>query len=492
MKKILIITSLLLLGFVYSCDKKNSPIEPNTTVELRASVEPSISDTKTSLGSGNVVLWSTDDKIALFFGSSEEKKEFKLTSGAGTTAGVFKGDATLDNTRYAFYPFDKCSGKASDGKIEFKLPSIQSYVEGGIASGANPAVAFTNVGGDLVFKNLCGILKLQLTGTETIKRIVVISETTPLSGSSYVYPSSTPPDIRFNASAEPFVTLDLGDGVTLNTSPKTFYIVVPPVTVLESNPLTIKVEAAGGKMQKFVLKNSANSIARSKILGMPSNGITLASISVGTYNEGTGLYSGAGILMDLPIGYTVYAPVNCGYDATNFKFGKLYQWSRNEGCDYKETSYSYSDAGTGAEYDSSWNPTTNLWSSPATSQGPCPTGWRVPTSYELSVFNNSAALVTQGFLNTSQTTYSHGSTGNLAGRYYTRDSKTLFLPAGGHRYGDLNNCAQRNSYCFYWTSRRDIGTGYAAWLCAGSTEATSVYSTGSISKTYSVRCVQNL
>lgn len=190
--------------------------------------------------------------------------------------------------------------------------------------------------------------------------------------------------------------------------------------------------------------------------------------------------------MDLPMGYTVFAPVNCGYDATDFKFGKLYQWSRNEGCDYKQT-YD-SDAGTGAIYTSPWNPTTDLWSSPATSQGPCPTGWRVSNNDELNSLriSDGAIIETQGWVASYQTTYFHGSTTNIAGRYYTYKEKTIFLPAAGYRESS-SVCYDRNSNGYYWTTRK-VTDPYSLFI---SSSNSSIYSQAN-PRAYSVRCVQNL
>ena len=47
----------------------------------------------------------------------------------------------------------------------------------------------------------------------------------------------------------------------------------------------------------------------------------------GDYVDEYGINHGQGIR----IGTTVWAPVNCGYHATDYKYGKLYQWGRKYG-----------------------------------------------------------------------------------------------------------------------------------------------------------------
>ena len=53
------------------------------------------------------------------------------------------------------------------------LPEVQKYAHDSFAEGAFPMIAVTEDTGDydFCFKNLCGALKLQLTGTATVKEL---------------------------------------------------------------------------------------------------------------------------------------------------------------------------------------------------------------------------------------------------------------------------------------------------------------------------------
>ena len=116
------------------------------------------------------------------------------------------------------------------------------------------------------------------------------------------------------------------------------------------------------------------------------------------------------------IGMAIWAPVNCGYQKDDYKYGKLYQWGRKYGQGYSgydyNTSEDVSDATvptfaeggvseiggnhksnanvfyTGSDWvdprnDELWNSGTE--SNPVkTEYDPCPDGWRVPTYAELS------------------------------------------------------------------------------------------------------------
>ena len=107
----------------------------------------------------------------------------------------------------------------------------------------------------------------------------------------------------------------------------------------------------------------------------------------------------------------VWAPVNSGYHATDFKYGKLYQWGRKYGQGhstsydasapeivegpisavngqkdkYSNTFFTSSESlydWTSPQDDTLWNSGTE--ENPIkTEYDPCPEGWRVPTYAEL-------------------------------------------------------------------------------------------------------------
>ena len=148
------------------------------------------------------------------------------------------------------------------------------------------------------------------------------------------------------------------------------------------------------------------------------------------YIDEYGVNHGQGV----KIGETVWAPVNCGYHATDFKYGKLYQWGRKYGQGYSGTLYdangskvgTYSDAvvptivsgpvdlATGQSkdnenifYNNSSDPwdwlspqDDELWNSGTeenpvkTEYDPCPEGWRVPTLAEVEILVQNKSSMT--------------------------------------------------------------------------------------------------
>ena len=215
---------------------------------------------------------------------------------------------------------------------------------------------------------------------------------------------------------------------------------------------------------------------------------------------------------------TVWAPVNCGYDATNFKYGKYYQFGRyvGGGYYYKSDTEEIKDAG-GSQYtkkvaaSTKWDETTKVFKSPAndtfyydkvgedkkpitghlgdwytnveakqltkwphssTDEGyvadkigdPCPEGWRLPTVNEMKDliggFTSGEVIKNDG---------THGTTTKVYGCFYDgtptpvrKDARCLFLPASAYlsATGGDDKYKRGEELC-YWTS--EVGTGSSAY-----------------------------
>jgi uncharacterized protein (TIGR02145 family) len=235
------------------------------------------------------------------------------------------------------------------------------------------------------------------------------------------------------------------------------------------------------------------------------------------YIDEYGINHGQGV----KIGETVWAPVNCGYHATDFKYGKLYQWGRKYGQGYSGGLYDvngnnigeYSDATTPTieeggvsatigqdksmsnvfftstyEFNNDWlyPQDRNLWNSGSesnpkkTEYDPCPEGWRVPTYAELDELNNNYS---------SLTTADNGQIGRwFSGpNSYTATVPQVFFPAAGYRGYDGGGYAYgRGNDGRYWSSSH-YGT-YARYLYFSSSYVDMLYDYRADG--YSVRCVQ--
>ena len=458
--------------------------------EIYASME-AIDATKTSMDQNKDVLWSEGDQIMAFLKTTLGAKYQIKEQYIGTSMGGFsKVDATgsgddLDpgqdiGHNVAVYPYsDALWCMANDGdspaksyKMNVVLPQTQSYAENSFADDAFPMVAVSS-SNRFTFKNICGGIKLQLKGDGEIKSIKLEGlENERISGKASVigYVDGMSPSITMDPEASSYVILDCGDGVKINpNSSVTFVIVVPPVEFRSGLKLTV-TDTAGNT--KTLTNVSANTVRRSSLLTFPV--ITLMEED---YVDEYGVNNGPGI----KIGQTVWAPVNCGYHASDFKYGKLYQWGRKYGQGYDgtyEKQYDDSerpwlkegpvDLETGQSKSNEryfyWHYLSSgsgNWLSPArndlwnagtetapikTEYDPCPPGWRVPTYAELKELMKNHSSETKNEAGLKGFWFS----GEEA---YTAAAPQIFLCKSGYRRNRDGDAYSRESYGYYWSSK---------------------------------------
>lgn len=179
MKRIYTVVSILACLAFYGCDKSEENIEANVINDVLPEFTASTGegDTKTSL-KGLDVIWSSDDRVAIFNGTTVDK-EYKVKDGCSgsttTTLTPVNQDFTAGTEgsemdgNVAVYPYSAVNScrKTDDGyKLSVNFPSVIRYSPYSFGEGAMPMVAVTDSKDDynLSFKNLCGLLKLQLKG----------------------------------------------------------------------------------------------------------------------------------------------------------------------------------------------------------------------------------------------------------------------------------------------------------------------------------------
>ena len=209
----------------------------------------------------------------------------------------------------------------------------------------------------------------------------------------------------------------------------------------------------------------------------------------GAYVDEYGINHGQGVEID----GVVWAPVNCGYHATDYQWGKLYQWGRVYGQGYSgeiyiDGSYSgeYSDVEipeivrsrvsleegqsvnnknvfyTGVFFPYNWLSTGDdtLWNSGTekspvkTENDPCPSGWRVPTYAELDGLHQNRSSWTTNDAGQSGYWFSGSSS-------YEGNAHSVFFPAAGHRLCINGTAYDRGFSGNYWTSRSYDDYAYA-------------------------------
>lgn len=262
--------------------------------------------TKTGLSYENNVYkayWSEGDQLNVWFcGGVHDGSEFcktgcvyKVDEGsegkASTTMSQVSADPNGDGDNagskvVSVYPFSEdneyyyiSENKGTDYPeycVVINLSPTQKYSENTFANGAQPMIAVAEgINETLHFKNVCGVLKLRLTGDATVRYIRV-------TGNADEYLCG-PMDVLYDEGEEfavsemeggedeyKTVTLDCGeDGVKLKGDEETpFYIVIPPTEFAEG--FTVEVETTEGitVTKKSSLK-STHSTSGSVVLKMP-------------------------------------------------------------------------------------------------------------------------------------------------------------------------------------------------------------------------------
>ena len=245
-----------------------------------------VADTKTYIDASNNVLWSKDDRIALFEQSTlaDIYKVTDQTAGTGkavfafveSSAGGFVSGMDLQHT-LAYYPYSESlecvnAEEAGSYRITTQLPAAQDYSAGSVGLSALPMVAVKSgdESRDLMFYNVCGVVRIQLKGTAKVTSLVLNGhDNERLSGSAevYAFADGSKPEIKMADDASKSVTLECQTPVQLSASQATdFYIVVPPVKF--KSGFTVTVYSEGGDAYEFNTYEK-NPVGRAEVLKMP-------------------------------------------------------------------------------------------------------------------------------------------------------------------------------------------------------------------------------
>lgn len=272
----------LLLAAAVSCTKEASytggmPSDGQTSII--AKVEEA--SAKTTL-SGYQVLWSASDAVKVFNSSMPDGSAFILeASSAGKAYGTFRGVMKGEAPYYAVYP--SSDGVSLSGStLSVSLPSVQTYCESSFGIGANPCVAVSDENGVLQFKNLCGLLKLQLKGSIKISSLAITTGREEALWGDGTVDMSLPGDpvLKFTSSADEAhrtLTLRCSSPVQLSTSVPTSFYIVLPAGVLSGGFTVSAYDASSGGTTIEAAAVTGNTIVRSAVKSMPA--VNVASVT---------------------------------------------------------------------------------------------------------------------------------------------------------------------------------------------------------------------
>lgn len=278
MKRI-ILSVLTMSALLCGCQKDHVSELAQERGTIHATIED-ISATRTVMDENNNIRWSEGDQIVGFMKSTLGVKYQVTAASVGKTSASFEevssgglnAGTELEHIT-AYYPYSSSVSAAKSGSnytLDVILPTEQSYVAESFGNGAMPMVAVSETN-NITFRNVCGGMKLQLKGTQKVTSIKVEGKNGELlSGAATVtaYTDETKPAITMASDASTSVTLNCGDGVQLNESTATeFILAMPPV--LFSKGFTVIITDSSSQTYT-VETDKANEVKRSTILVMPT------------------------------------------------------------------------------------------------------------------------------------------------------------------------------------------------------------------------------
>ena len=227
-------------------------------------------DTRIQLQNGKTV-WTKGDLVSVFY-RSDANQQWQFQGETGDTKGKLKRisqgntpNIGLDKV-VAVYPYNaNYLIELQTGNIQVSLPSVQEYVEDSYGIGSSIMISSSRTD-KLYLKNVCGWLKLQLTGDATIDHITLKGNNgEQVAGNVFITAddasctlASDLNDLYGDGSGDlegalidpntisSLVGLDCGDGVTLGTEATAFYIALPPQTFEKG--VTVNIFDTSGKV----------------------------------------------------------------------------------------------------------------------------------------------------------------------------------------------------------------------------------------------------
>ena len=433
---------LLALAFV-SC-KKDKETTGNMTFE--ATISQPTSNSKTHIGPDNMLVWDAGNTIKVF-NAAGQYGDFTTNDNNAVTA-TFAGTLTASESYTAFYPNAQFDGT----NVRVAVGGTQTYVADNFANNSYPMLA-TNSGDNFLFHSHAGVLRLQFTSEvgATVGSITVAGVGNDVLAGTMVYPYGYHYD--FN-DVMPYtveggvqeVTLNCGTGVTLQSTPTVFNIILLENAL--SNGFTVTLKAVDGSELQSFTAPEGNTIMAENIVIMPELAVT-----------GTGGGGGdehAYVDLGLPSGL-LWATCNVGADTPD-AYGDYFAWGETTPKSvYDIDTYQYCNGYTLTKYcnNSSYgyngftdNLTTLLPEDDAAAAN-WGNGWRMPTKEEfLELLDNTTVTWTQ----------QNGVNGYL---FTASNGNSLFLPSAGCHDDSGLLCV--GDWGFYWSSSLSTDYPSNAW-----------------------------
>ncbi|MBO7624233.1 MAG: hypothetical protein J6S82_02880 [Bacteroidales bacterium] len=261
MRKYVLIIIVAFATLLHACKKEGVKVSLGTSTEQVGNYQ------KAYLDNNNIICFFENDDVNI-------NGESVLMPQNGNNGMV---NVTKASTYRAIYPrsivTSTITTSSSTANINVSLPQEQTYATKPVG-GVNrqvvnmPMAAYLGASdGELLFRNLCALLKVNVKNEKStalqVSKIVITSSDSPLSGTGKIdqiangTTTASAPKIIMNSGQSKSVTLKITTPQTISTNATGYFYVMIPQVTSTSNRFTIEVHGTqNGASVKYVLKQA--------------------------------------------------------------------------------------------------------------------------------------------------------------------------------------------------------------------------------------------
>ena len=268
MKK-LYLFALAAMMFAACATDDTQDLQPVDAPEtLTVGFEGGDDDTRIQLNEAGKTVWTKGDLVSVFY-RSDANQQWQFQGETGERTGLLKRVSTPEATRtlsdvVVAYPYsEEYYINPKTCNIQAYLPATQSYLKDSFGLDGNLMVSASEYN-QIYLKNVCGWLKLQLTGNGEMVQSITLKGNNgeQVAGSIYVdtetatatlaaetnggYEDGVGGTLVFDDTILTEVALNCGNGVELGAEATAFYIALPPQTFEKG--LTAEITTTDGKI----------------------------------------------------------------------------------------------------------------------------------------------------------------------------------------------------------------------------------------------------
>lgn len=261
MKKSLFYIATAALALV-SCNEEelvNAPVSQAKGVLTATFNQDAATRTSINGDSNNALTWSTGDAIAVFSGSQESAAtvtEYTLTDGQGSASGTFEGVVISEDKLGAVFPYSE-KASLNNGALSIELPNAITQ------TGSELDVPMWGKidGGNISFKHLAGLLKVNLTEIPEGYNQLTVTADKPISGTFTANTSDENPGLVSNSNTGSYKTVTVTfTAATSENNDAVLYLPLP-IGTYES----IVVSVTDGTNTKVLKQFSDINVERAKV-----------------------------------------------------------------------------------------------------------------------------------------------------------------------------------------------------------------------------------